>query len=74
MQDPAQQFDVAVDAQRAAPDAELQPLIPRQCLEFGSEGGEQLVEREGFGIRVDLAVFQAGNVQQIADQVFGRTQ
>jgi hypothetical protein len=74
LQNPAQQFDVAVDAQLAAPDAELQFLFSRQRLEFGAEGVEQLIEGERLGIGIDLAVFQAGDVQQVADQVFGRTQ
>ena len=74
LQDSAQQFDIAVDAQLAAPDAKLEPLFPRQRLEFGTECVKQLVERERLGVWIDLAVFEAGNIQQIADQLFGRTQ
>ncbi len=72
LQDSSQQFDVAVDAQLAAPDPEFQPLVVGQRLELGTEDVEHLIEHERLRIGVDLAVFQAGNVQQIADQVLRR--
>ncbi|MNI39904.1 hypothetical protein D3C73_940990 [compost metagenome] len=74
LQDPAQQLDVAVDPQVAAAHPELEPLLACQRLELRAENVKQLVEHERLGIRVDLAVFQARNIQQVADQVFGRAQ
>ena len=74
LQNPPQQLDVAVHSQTAAAPAEAQVLLLGQRLEFCSQGVEQLVENKGLALWVDLAVFQARNVQQIADQVFGRAQ
>ncbi|MNJ49230.1 hypothetical protein D3C77_444490 [compost metagenome] len=73
LQDPSQQFHVAVHPQAAATQAEVQALLLGQYLEFGAQGIEQFIERERFGIGSDLAVFQARDVEQIADQLFGRT-
>ncbi|MNN49692.1 hypothetical protein D3C81_1642350 [compost metagenome] len=74
LQNPPQQFDVAVDTQMAAAHPELQTLFLRQCLEFRAERVKQFIDRKRLAVRVDLAVFQTRNIQQIADQVLGRTQ
>ena len=58
----------------AATHTEGQTLLLGQRLELGAENVEQFVHRKGFAIGIDLAVFQAGDVQQIADQILGRTQ
>src|SRR3989344_551430 len=73
LQNPAQQLDVTVHAQMTAAQAEAQALFLGERLEFGAEGVEQFVEHERLALRVDLAVFQARDVQQVADQVFGGT-
>ena len=74
LQNAPQQFDVAFDPQLAAAHAEFQALVPGECLELRTQHVEQLIELERLRIGVDLAIFQAGNVQQVADQVFGRAQ
>src|SRR5450830_1841745 len=74
LQNASQQLDVTVDPQMTAAQAEAQALFLGQCLEFGTECVEQFVEHERLALRVDLAVFQARDVQQVADQVFGGTQ
>ncbi|MNH46987.1 hypothetical protein D3C79_1100190 [compost metagenome] len=60
--------------QAAAAQAEIQALLLGQHLEFGAQGVEQLVEGEGFRVGRDLAVFQARDIEQVADQLLGRTQ
>ena len=49
-------------------------MLLGQGLEFRAEGVEQFVEDKRLRIGRDLAVLQARNIQQVADQVLGRTQ
>ena len=74
LQDASQELRIAVDAQRRAADPKCQALFLSQRLELRAQGIEQRVKREWLPVRGDLAVLQAGNIQQIADQVLGRTQ
>ncbi|MOA01400.1 hypothetical protein D3C78_1208080 [compost metagenome] len=71
LQDPPQQFHVAVHPQAAGAYAKIQALLLGQYLEFGPQGGEQLVQGKRLGIRGDLAVFQARDIEQVTDQFLG---
>ena len=74
LQYPAQQFLVAVEPQAAAAHAKVHVLLDGQGLELDLEGVEQLVQGEVRQARCDPAAFQARDVQQVGDQVFGRAQ
>ncbi|MNP27693.1 hypothetical protein D3C76_1206170 [compost metagenome] len=74
LQHPAQQLDVALHPQRAAVQAEVDALFLRQHPEFHAERLVQAVQREGAALGADPAAFQARDVQQVGDQVLGRTQ
>ena len=74
LQDAAQQFDIAVDPHPAAANPEVQALFLGLGGELIAQGFEQIINGERFDVRGDFAVFQARNIQQVADQVFGRAQ
>ena len=56
------------------PARERLALFLGQYLEFAAQGVEQAGQREGLALGLHAAAFEAGNIQQVADQVFGRTQ
>ena len=71
LQDAPQQLDVAADPQAAATYPELEALL--LCLggKFGAQGIEQVVDCKRLDVGCEFAVFQSGNIQQVADQVLG---
>ena len=74
LQDAPQQFDIAVDPQAAAAQAEVHAVFGSQHPELCTQGVEQIVQHKGMTVRSDAAVFQARDIQQVADQVLGRAQ
>ncbi|MNC28100.1 hypothetical protein D3C75_762940 [compost metagenome] len=74
LQHPAQQLGVAVDALPAGADVQVDALLLGQGAEFHAEGVVQGVEGEGAALGGEAPAFQARDVQQVGDQVLGRTQ
>ncbi len=74
LQHPAEHLAVAVDPRPAAAQAKIHALLLGQCGEFAAQGVEQAGQREGLAVGLHAAAFETGNIQQVADQVFGRTQ
>ena len=60
---------MSLSTRRRLPRGGIQALLGSQQLELGAEGVEQFGKGEGLGVWRDLAVFQARDVQQVADQL-----
>ena len=72
--DPGKQLAIGMDLATAIVDAQLEIPVGRQRFETPSQLLEQLGDRDRLGFRAQHARIQLGDVQQGAEQFFGRAQ